>query len=651
MIYDIKTKNISFLKVSKQLKDHGVKNNKFMLVLYDESLVGIDPYSDDLTAEQQIRIYKEICMNRWYYLREIVRIPTTGSDGIQYELNLGNCAQSYAYWRNLNFITILPRQQGKTIGVICDDSWTMLFGSKNCQIIYLNKQYPDAVENGRRFKNIKNLLPQWLLKIVLDGRNDKDNQDEKYISKLKNQILIKPSANSDEQADKLGRGLTSSIIFMDEHSFQNKNSIIYDACVPAWKTAAENAAKNGVPYGIHLTTTPNNIDTPSGAFSKRVTNEACRFSFQMYDMTEEELHEYVDLNSSNNFVFIQYTWKEIGRSEQWYKSMKKQMADRIKVKRELDLEWPKSSDNSLFTEEQLDAMFLAVQPLQYSISIDKYQIDFYEKPDFTKNYLIGCDVSGGTAQDNSAISIVDPKTFHVIGNFKNSKIDTDSFRNLIKKLMLFYFGRGILIIERNSYGKNILDTLMKEPSIEPRMYREYKDRTAERVTENGMAVKSKRKTLVYGVDTTSASRKDMFDMLPGIVDDETECISSPLLYEDIKNLIVLPNGRIEADQGFHDDILMSYLIIRYAIYYGKYLQQKFGIQKFASSSNGEKGTDGESALKMINRIAKIEQKANMPKTPEVIQMIEYDKHIKQLDEINHPNRHSSMLDKIAKWNS
>ena len=215
MIYDIHTTNLSFLRVSQQLKRHGVKNNKFMLTLYDESLVGVDPRSPDLTTEQKMRIYKEICLNKWYYLREVVRLPVTGTDGIPYELNLGNCAQSYAYWKNLNFITILPRQQGKTIGVVTDDTWTILFGSKNCQIIYLNKQYPDAVENGRRFKNIRALLPKWLLEIISD-KNDKDNQDEKYMAKLRNQILIKPSANSDEQADKLGRGLTASCIHYDE---------------------------------------------------------------------------------------------------------------------------------------------------------------------------------------------------------------------------------------------------------------------------------------------------------------------------------------------------------------------------------------------------------------------------------------------------
>jgi len=38
MIYDIYTKNHSFLKVSQVLRNRGVKNNKFMLTLYDETL-------------------------------------------------------------------------------------------------------------------------------------------------------------------------------------------------------------------------------------------------------------------------------------------------------------------------------------------------------------------------------------------------------------------------------------------------------------------------------------------------------------------------------------------------------------------------------------------------------------------------------------
>ena len=86
----------------------------------------------------------------------------------------------------------------------------------------------------------------------------------------------------------------------------------------------------------------NSIDTDSGQFSKQMINEACPFIYELYDMDEDEIHKYVDMNSKNNFVFIQYSWKEIGRDENWYNAMRKQMSDRVKVKRELDLEWPKS---------------------------------------------------------------------------------------------------------------------------------------------------------------------------------------------------------------------------------------------------------------------------------------------------------------------
>ena len=51
MIYDIKTTNISFLKLAASLKKHGLKNNKFVLIHYDEKLQGVDPRSDTLTPE------------------------------------------------------------------------------------------------------------------------------------------------------------------------------------------------------------------------------------------------------------------------------------------------------------------------------------------------------------------------------------------------------------------------------------------------------------------------------------------------------------------------------------------------------------------------------------------------------------------------
>ena len=152
MIYDTKTKNKSFLRMSVVLRNKGIKNNKFFLRLYDESLQGVDPYSKELTAAQKLAIYREICLNKWYYLREVVRIPADGKlEGVPYMMNLGNLAFSYLRSKNKNTIEILPRQQGKTMGVVVDDTWNSLFAAINANFIYLNKQFPDAKKNLKIF--------------------------------------------------------------------------------------------------------------------------------------------------------------------------------------------------------------------------------------------------------------------------------------------------------------------------------------------------------------------------------------------------------------------------------------------------------------------------------------------------------------------
>ena len=115
MIYDIHTKNRSFLKVCKYLREKGVKNNKFMLTLYDTDLVAVDPFDPHLSKEMQFKIYREICRNVWYFIREVVKIPADGAD-IPYELNLGNATLTYLKELNKNFIEIMPRQHRQNNG-------------------------------------------------------------------------------------------------------------------------------------------------------------------------------------------------------------------------------------------------------------------------------------------------------------------------------------------------------------------------------------------------------------------------------------------------------------------------------------------------------------------------------------------------------
>lgn len=215
MIYDVSTKNISFLKVSKLLRERGVKNNKFLLALYDEGLVGVDPYDKNLTQEQMVRIYQECCLNKWYFMREVVRLPQDGAN-VKYLANIGNITLSYIKGKNKNQIMLLPRQHGKTMGEVIDDVWSLCFVSKNTNIIYLNKGLQDCIKNLKLFRDIKNLLPDWMLNNFILDKKDKDNEEYKLIARRNNTLKVVAPANDPDGADKAGRGLTTSNIVFDE---------------------------------------------------------------------------------------------------------------------------------------------------------------------------------------------------------------------------------------------------------------------------------------------------------------------------------------------------------------------------------------------------------------------------------------------------
>jgi hypothetical protein len=609
MIYDINTRNRSFLKIASFLRASGVKNNKFMLALYDESLAGLDPFSPDLTDAQRIAIFRECSINKWYYIREVVRVPVDGIiDGIPYRLNLGNLTLSYLKSKNINQIVILPRQHGKTLGQIIDDSWIMLFAGTNTNIIYSNKEFKDSKKNLKIFKDIRDRLPRYLFDFISNAKSDKDNEEYKLVANRNNTLKAMAAANSDDAADKLGRGMTTSNIYFDEFAFLTRNQIIYEAALPAWSAASDNARKNKVPYGITVTTTPNNVDTPHGAYAKMMIDKAAKFELKCFDMSDEELKDFIYKNSSNNFVFVQYSYKELGRTEDWLKDqIRNFQGDLAKVKRELLLDWPKSTDLSVFNEEQLDKIYNCLKQPITSININGYFIQFYETPDVNINYIISCDIAGGLSQDNSVITIISPEDFRVVGDFRNNKIDTENFKKLVEKLVKEYFRNSVLIIERNSYGLNIIQYFMKDRIVEPRMVQEEREVLGEKTQKDGFNIKKRTKNIVYGIDTNMKTRKLMFELLPEIIDEEYDKIVSPKIYEDIAGLETKKNGKIEHSNSTHDDSLMSYLIYRDALHYGKSLRERFKINPIPSKFNIKSMSSDEDMRKIENLLNTVQK--------------------------------------------
>ncbi len=597
MIYDVNTKNRSFLEMSYKLYENDIKNNKFMLALYDEDLVGVDPTDPNLTATMKAKIYAEICQNFWYFIREVAMVPQEGtSGGINFQLNVGNMAAAYCCTHNINHLLVLPRQVGKTVVEVMFSLWVYAFAGSYISETYLHKSQSGSIDNLARFKKYKELLPLWLIDLISD-KQDKDNLEEKYSEKRKNRIQGLSSAASDSAADKLGRGSSTALVYLDEFAFLERNRIVMNALVPAWSTSAEVAKQNNAPYGIRITTTPNTLSLDQAQYCHdNFLTPSCKFTFSIYDVPENELHEYVGKNSSNDFVFIQYSWKECGKTEDWFRKQCRLINDELIIKRELLCIWPESSEGNVFTEKQLDTIKYFVKPIVATITINGYAVNFYEKPELLTNYIMSCDVAGGLTLDRSVITFIHPGDFHVVGLFKNERIDTEEFKQLIRALATEYFIHAIINIENNSYGKNIIDALMKDPVLEPRMYRETMERQAEKTLNNGVAVKQKTKKVVYGVNTNGTTRKLMYEMLPTIVDEEPEVFVSDDFYDEVKNLVRNKKGKVEARVGCHDDIVMSYLITRYALVYGKCFSERFHIASIATPNNVKNGGYTETAL-------------------------------------------------------
>ena len=106
------------------------------------------------------------------------------------------------------------------------------------------------------------------------------------------------------------------------------------------------------------------LDSDNGVFTYNLIQSACRWDERMYDWYwdreggeegEAYVRHHIEENSQNNFVYIEYSYKELGKDDAWFRKQIKELNNNMSlVKRELLLEWTHASVDSVFSEETLD---------------------------------------------------------------------------------------------------------------------------------------------------------------------------------------------------------------------------------------------------------------------------------------------------------
>lgn len=583
VFYQMNTKNKSFLEMHYYLKARGIKNNKFHLLLYDRDLANVDPYDLNLPTYMKQKIFLECQRNFWYYVREVVRVQSQGGPYVIYKLDRGNLALNFCFTLNLNIYEEQPRQTGKTVGTNVWFSWVYNFGSRNANMIFLNKKHDDAKRNLNDLKNIIKALPSYLRfdqAFGIDGKKLKATNTVQYLQhKINfNKIEALPMARNRTSAISLLRGRTVTNCWIDESAFFQYLEESLQNGMPALTTAFRNCKQNGAPHGLCLTSTPGFLTTEEGQYMFDLKNKMTPFSELWYDFSLQKLTETLNANEKSIFVYIKTTYQQLGLSEDWLKErIKEQNQKWTDIRREYLLEWATSSENCPFTQDELKNVERFVRNPIKQVYISNFLFNIYSEISPKDKTLIGVDVAAGYSKDSSAISVTDSSTTKLVADFNCNYINPVDLGNVLYTLVLNYLPNSLVTIERNGVGTGTLAQLMKS-RIRNNLYYEIKERVIEeRLGFGTKSNKRKQVTKVYGVDNSKEVRERLMDLLTDRVRDHYDKFVSPQLLEELKNLEIKKTGRIDHSANSHDDGLFSYLYSIYPLYYGKNVRENWHI--------------------------------------------------------------------------
>jgi len=472
----------------------------------------------------------------------------------------------------------------KTTGSVQRYHWQFSFATTSSTVIFMNFDKTAAVSNLTRLKESRSLLPEYLQMVfTIDDKGqlkkDIDNVNEIKNKKLKNTIITKASARNVQNAERIGRGLSSPGVWFDELAHTLFNETIYSAAIPAFSKSSENAAKNGKPYAISITTTPGDLGTPHGAFAYDLKERAGRFTESLYDYDSSEVDTWMSKNSSNKLIYISFSFLALGKTMEWFNDQCERMNHNwIKIRRELLLQWNKASTNSPFDPIDIDELNTLVRDPIDKLKINKYyEISIYKKLDPYHKYLVSVDVSKGIGRDATSAVITDSKTLEVVGVFNNNQIRSRELKRFLMTLILDHLPNSVLVIESNNIGDAILEDL-SHTALKPYLYYSFVTRLAEEERKDGFIQKKAKTRLKYGHEVTAATRPKMMELLLQFVSKNKEKIAVREMVDQINHLEYNKAGtRIDHSTNSHDDIVMAYLNGLYIMFYGGSALSRFGL--------------------------------------------------------------------------
>lgn len=431
----------------------------------------------------------------------------------------------------------------------------------------------------------------------------------------------------------------------DEIAYNNYNWIVVPTAVNAMLDASQKARASGLPSVIIYTTTAGNPETQTGAYALKLFQDALSFTESLYDVKDRNaLLEIIAKNSCSEapMLYLEFSYRQLGKTDEWFRiSASRSKASQDDIDRDFLNIWKVSDSGSILSQEVRAILQKSIKEPNHTTIVDGYVIRWYipkAEVDILANsgrkLVMGADSSENIGKDFTTFTIVDVSDVSVVATFRCNESNTIKIAQFIVN-MLFKYPNLTFIPERQNTGIAITEMAVEacqQKGINPftRIYNnvvqepdKYPNGTIYNYNEIPGNIRGS-----FGY-RTSGSGGQARSLLYSLVMQKALDLNAKSVYDRTLvnefSALATKNGRIDHQNGKHDDQVISYLLACYLIFFGKNLNV-YGInhdevldsvvaggQKIAPQVKQEQ-------IYIRRRIKEIENNLTLPSIPKVVKM-------------------------------
>ena len=409
------------------------------------------------------------------------------------------------------------RQAGITTIACAYALWIVIFQAHK-SVVILSIGDREATEVLDRINIMFDELPDFI--------RPKSTERNKHNLKLENFSRIK-SLPSSKGA---GRSLAGAFLIVDEAAHIDIIGDIWGAAYPILSTGGQAlviSTVNGVGNWYY--------DIYQGAVKEE--NE-----FNVVDIKWQQHPEYIRTPGYEHLYEEMLKWDPPANIDDWEKITRSNIGAKL-WRQEYECEFLGTGETFL-DEDTLRHLYDNTDENYRSRYSNRMRV--WKKPIQPYEYVIGVDVSFGRRLDYSAFHIVNAYNGEQVAEFYANSIGIDDFAKVLNDVGLSY-NTAMIVVERNGIGSIVANKLFQEYEY-PNVWADLDNPKME-----------------MGVLVKTIFRDKLLSEMEIALRTNQLKINSERTVDELLTFIINDVGKVEADVGKHDDLVMSLALTTFAL--------------------------------------------------------------------------------------